>query len=390
MRRKITIVGSGYVGMSISALLGKRHDIKILEVDSSKVEIVNNNQSTVQDSLIEKTLKTNSLSIRATLDKGEAYKDAEFIIIAAPTNFDENTKSFNSSSVDDILEDIASYNLNAFVVIKSTVPIGYTKKMQQLYKDIKIVFSPEFLREGNGLLDNLYPSRIIIGGFCSQCKDFVSIFKKLSLKENVPVLHMSSEEAESVKLFSNAYLAMRVSFFNELDSFALQNQLDTLKIINGVCSDKRIGDIYNNPSFGYGGYCLPKDTKQLLSDYSDTPQDLINAIINSNKTRKEFIASYVSRKNYNVIGIYRLIMKADSSNFRESAIIDIVQSLTGRGFEVIIYEPLIADKKFMNVKIENDLFKFKDQSEIILTNRINLDLSDVKDKVFSRDLLGLN
>lgn len=390
MKRKITIVGAGYVGMSISALLGKNHNVTILDIDPHKVGIINKKQSTVQDSLIEETLAKEPLSIKGTVDNEEAYKDAEFIIIAAPTNFDDKTNKFNSNAVDNILKNIYLFNKNALIVIKSTVPIGYTKKMQQFFKTKNIVFSPEFLREGRGLYDNLYPSRIVIGGSCNLCKDFVSILKKASIKENFPIYYMPSDEAEAVKLFSNAYLAMRVAFFNELDSFALENELNPSNIISGVCSDDRIGDIYNNPSFGYGGYCLPKDTKQLLTNYNNTPQDLIRAIIKSNNTRKDFITSYISRKRYKVIGIYRLIMKTDSNNFRESAILDIVKGLIGNGFEVIIYEPLYVEENYMNAKIETNLVKFKERSEIILSNRETSELIDVKYKVFSRDLHGSN
>ena len=376
---KITVVGSGYVGMSLSVLLAQHNDVTVLDIDAERVDKINKKQSTIVDSEIEQFLKNNSLSLKATLDKKIAYKDANFIIVATPTNYDLDTNRFDTYSVDSVVEDALKFSPQALIVIKSTIPVGHTKLLQEKFKTNRVIFSPEFLREGQALKDNLYPSRIIVGSYCKSGQEFAELLKQGSKKTDVETLLIRSTEAEAVKLFANTYLAMRVSFFNELDSYALANDLDTRSIIEGVSLDERIGDNYNNPSFGYGGYCLPKDTKQLLANYEHVPQTLINAIVSSNTTRKDFIADEIRKLNPNVVGFYRLVMKADSDNFRSSAVQGIMKRIKAKGVEVVVYEPELGEEEFFGSKVITDLDKFKQMSDVIVANRKADCLSDVED-----------
>ena len=387
---KITVVGSGYVGMSLSVLLAQYNDVVVLDIDPKKINKINNRQSTVADNEIESFLANKSLSLSATTDKSAAHMDASFIIIATPTNYDPSKNFFDTSSVDAVVQDALDINANALVVIKSTIPIGYTKLLQEKFKTNRIIFSPEFLREGQALKDNLYPSRIIIGSECTKGIEFANLLTKSAIKKDIETLFMPSTEAEAVKLFANTYLAMRVSFFNELDSYALINNLDTKSIIEGVCLDKRIGEGYNNPSFGYGGYCLPKDTKQLLANYDQIPQKVIKAVVSSNKTRKDFIANEILKKNPKVVGFYRLAMKKGSDNFRSSAIQGIIKRIKAKGVNVVIYEPFLDEEYFNNSKVLKSLDEFKKVSNVILSNRKAEELLDVSSKVFTRDLFGNN
>lgn len=389
-KSKITVVGSGYVGISLAVLLAKHNDVMVLDIDEARVDKINNRQSTIADTEIEILMAENSLSLTATLNKQDAYKNASFIIVATPTNYDSNTNHFDTSSVDAVVEDAFNLNLDALIVIKSTIPVGHTKLLQEKYESGRIVFSPEFLREGQALKDNLYPSRIIMGSMCRAGKEFVSLLKQGAKKIDIETLFISSSEAEAVKLFANTFLAMRVSFFNELDSYALAHQLDTKSIIDGVCLDERIGCWYNNPSFGYGGYCLPKDTKQLLANYGDVPQTLIEAIVSSNATRKDFIANEIIKRNPKVVGFYRLIMKQGSDNFRSSAVQGIIKRINDKGIEIIIYEPALKESDFLNLKVINDLKAFKQMSDVIAANRLMDDIQDVAYKVYTRDLFGKN
>lgn len=376
--------------MSLSVLLAQNNDVSILDIDSKKVDKINNNQSTVKDDDIEFFLKSKSLSISATLDPENAYRDSDYIIIAVPTNFNENLNCFETKSIDSVISDILKYNTDALIVIKSTVPIGYTKSLQRKYNNEKIIFSPEFLREGYALKDNLYPSRIIVGSTCNAGKDFANLLEQSSAKKDVKKQLISSNEAEAVKLFANSYLAMRIAFFNELDSFAIHNSLDTKSIIDGVCADERIGNNYNNPSFGYGGYCLPKDTKQLRANYDEVPQSLFDAIISSNDIRKDYISKLVQKLNPKVIGIYRLIMKKNSDNYRDSAVLGILNRLKSSKIEIVIFEPTIKEETFMDSRVINSIDEFKNVSDIILSNRISKELDDVIGKVFSRDVYNNN
>ena len=387
---KITVVGSGYVGMSLSALLAQHNDVVVLDVDPIRVDRINNKQSTVEDKEITTFLSEKSLLLTATLDKETAYQDASFIIVATPTNYDSNTNRFDTTIVDNVVEDALRLNLSALVVIKSTIPVGHTRSLQQKFSSDRIIFSPEFLRESQALKDNLYPSRIIVGSECAAGKDFAELLKQGALKENIETLFLGPTEAEAVKLFANTYLAMRVSFFNELDSYALAHELNTKSIINGVCLDERIGDGYNNPSFGYGGYCLPKDTKQLLANYKQIPQTLVQAIVLSNTTRKDFIADEILKANPKVVGFYRLIMKKGSDNFRSSAIQGIMKRIKAKGIEVVIFEPTLLEASFFGSMVIRDIEQFKSMSEIIVANRVSKILTDVKSKVFSRDVFGDN
>ena len=389
-RIKITVVGSGYVGMSLSVLLAQHNDVTVLDIDATRVDNINNKQSTVADTEIELFLAEKSLSLVATLDKQVAYDGASFIVVATPTNYDAETNRFDTSSVDAVVEDALTLNLDALVVIKSTIPVGHTKSLQEKFESDRVIFSPEFLREGRALKDNLHPSRIIVGGHCGASKTFCSLLVHGAEKEGIETLFMLSAEAEAVKLFANTYLAMRVSFFNELDSYALAHRLDTESIINGVCLDERVGSGYNNPSFGYGGYCLPKDTKQLLANYGQIPQTLIKAIVSSNTTRKDFIAEEILKRNPNVVGFYRLVMKEGSDNFRSSAVQGIMKRIKSKGIEVVIYEPSLHEDAFYGSKVISDLEDFKAISDIIIANRISERLSDVEEKVFSRDVYGEN
>ena len=387
---KITVVGSGYVGMSLAVLLSKKNKVVILDLDKEKVDKVNNKISTISDPDIENYLSNNELNLSATLNKESAYKDSDFIIIATPTDYDPVTNQFDTSSVDSVVKDALNFNKNALIVIKSTIPVGHTADCKKKNKSDRIVFSPEFLREGRALHDNLYPSRIIIGGHCEKSKIFASLLEDAAKKEKIVKIFMDSNEAEAVKLFANTYLAMRVSFFNELDSYALANKLNTKNIIDGVSLDTRIGDGYNNPSFGYGGYCLPKDTKQLLANYKHVPQTLIQAIVSSNTTRKDFIADEILKQKPNVIGFYRLVMKANSDNFRSSAIQGIMKRVKAKGVKVVIYEPELKQKDFFGSEVITNLYDFKLKSDLIVANRLAECLMDVKDKCFSRDLFGDN
>ncbi len=387
-KTKITIVGSGYVGMSLSVLLSQNNDVIILDIDKEKVEKINNKQSTVVDKEIELFFSEKSLSLIATSDKKIAYKEADFIIVATPTDYDSSKNFFDTSSVDKVVEDIQKHNSDAMIIIKSTIPVGHTKMLQEKFSTKQIIFSPEFLREGQALRDNLYPSRIIIGSNCEKASEFADLLKKGAKKKDIEVLFIGSSEAEAVKLFSNTYLAMRVSFFNELDSYSLIRDLDTKSIIEGVCLDERIGLGYNNPSFGYGGYCLPKDTKQLLANYEQIPQTLIKAIVSSNVTRKDFIADEILKKNPKVVGFYRLVMKEGSDNLRTSAIQGIMKRIKAKGIKVVIYEPLIYEKYFYNSDVLKSLKEFKKSSNLILSNRMTDELNDVSHKVFTRDLFG--
>ena len=385
---KITVVGSGYVGMSLAVLFAQNNDVTILEIDSKKVDAVNNMQSTIVDSDIDDLLSKSKLSLSATLDKESAYKNANFIVVATSTNYDPANNRFDTSSVDKVVKDALSLNANAAIVIKSTTPVGYTKSLQEKYHTERVFFSPEFLREGQALNDNFYPSRIIVGSKTEAGKAFSSLLIDGSKCENVPTSFIDSTEAEAIKLFANTYLAMRVSFFNELDSFALAHNLNSKDIINGVCLDKRIGKGYNNPSFGYGGYCLPKDTKQLLANYEQVPQTLIHAIVSSNGTRKDLIADEIIKLNPKVVGVYRLVMKQGSDNYRASAIQGVMKRIKAKGIKVVVYEPYFNDSKFFESKVIRSLDEFKGISDIIISNRLTGELDDVREKVFTRDLFG--
>jgi len=390
MKAKITVVGSGYVGMSLAVLLAKDNDVKVLDIDAERIEKINNFQSTIVDKDIVQYLSNEKLSLSATLDEEIAYQDSDFIIVATPTNYDVETNQFDTGTVDSVVEEALTKNSEALVIIKSTVPVGYTKSLQDKFKTSRIIFSPEFLREGQALHDNLYPSRIIVGSECELGVKFAHLLQQASDKKEVDTLFMRSTEAEAVKLFANTYLAMRVSFFNELDSYALANELDTKGIIQGVSLDNRIGDSYNNPSFGYGGYCLPKDTKQLLANYEHVPQTLIKAIVSSNTTRKDFIADEIRKLNPKLVGFYRLVMKANSDNFRSSAIQGIMKRIKAKGIEVVVFEPELDQEEFYGSKVIVDINEFKEMSDIIVTNRKATILEDVKHKCFSRDLFGDN
>jgi|TARA_B110000879_G_C11155588_1_gene506714 UDPglucose 6-dehydrogenase len=387
----ITIIGAGYVGMSLSVALAQQNSVKLYDTDEDRVNKINNLQSTVEDADISRFLQEKKLSICGTTSKKEAYKDAKYYIIATPTDFDSETNYFDTSSVESTIKDILNFNHNAIIIIKSTIPIGFTKYLKKIFKTERIIFSPEFLREGMALHDNLYPSRIIAGGSHAPAKAFVNILKECSLNLDVKILIMDSSDAEAVKLFSNAYLAMRVSFFNELDSFALSKNLSSENIIKGVSSDPRIGNHYNNPSFGYGGYCLPKDTKQLLANFENVPQKIFTAIVESNNTRKDFVASVIKDLKPKILGVYRLTMKEGSDNLRVSAIQDIIKILKDKkDIEIIIYEPEITDNSFLGCNLENDLLSFKNKADVIICNRDNGDLKDISNKVFSRDIFGIN
>ncbi|RVT53087.1 nucleotide sugar dehydrogenase [Acinetobacter indicus] len=386
---KITVVGTGYVGLSNAMLFALKHDVIVLDIDDTRVQLLQQRKAPIQDELIERYL-AKEINFKATLDSTVAYASAEVIIIATPTNYDEQTNYFDTSSIEQVLNDLSNQNSKAIIVIKSTIPVGFTQKMQAQYPNLKIVFSPEFLREGKALLDNLYPSRIVVGDTSEIGQKIGALFKSGSLKEDVDVLLMNSTEAEAVKLFSNTYLAMRVAYFNELDTYCASRGLNSKDIISAVGKDPRIGTHYNNPSFGYGGYCLPKDTKQLLANYQDVPQTLISAIIQSNTTRKDFIAEQIVKKAPETVGIYRLVMKAGSDNFRQSAIQGIMKRLKAKGIRVVVYEPVLQESSFFGSDVINDLAEFKQQSDIIIANRIVSDLDDVLKKVFTRDLFGDN
>ena len=388
--KKIVVVGSGYVGMSLSVLLAQKNKVIVLDIDKSRVDSINSKKSTVKDSHIQDFLNNKNLSIKATLDAKKAYMNCDIIIIATPTNYDPVKKYFDTSSIDSVMKQIKSYQCDPLIVIKSTIPVGYTKSLQEKYSSDKIIFSPEFLREGMALYDNLYPSRVIIGSEESHSKVFAEVLIEASLDKETQTLFMSSSEAEAIKLFANTYLAMRVSFFNELDSYALASNLNAVNIIKGISLDSRIGDGYNNPSFGYGGYCLPKDTKQLLADFDGIPQNLVSAIVSSNESRKDFISNQIASNKPKTVGIFRLIMKEGSDNFRDSAIQGVMERVKSMGISVIVYEPYHNEKHFNGYRVENDFNIFKNTCDVIVANRLSEELNDVMHKVFSRDIFREN
>lgn len=385
---KITVAGTGYVGLSNAVLLSQFHDVIAFDIDQNKVDLINKKISPIDDKEISEFLKQRPLTLKATTDKNEAFHEADYIIISTPTDYDIETNYFNTSSIEAVIKDVMLIKKDTFIVIKSTIPVGYVESVRKEFNIDNIIFSPEFLREGKALYDNLHPSRIIIGGSSEKAKQFGKLLSSASLKPDVQVIFMNSTEAESVKLFSNTYLAMRVSFFNEVDNFSIIKNLDIDNLIKGISLDPRIGDYYNNPSFGYGGYCLPKDTKQLLANYKDVPQNLIQAVISSNSTRKDLIADQIINKNPKVVGVYRLVMKEGSDNYRSSSIQGVIKRIKAKGIEVIIYEPSITEDSFFQSRVIKDLDSFKSESCLIITNRNSPKLNDVIDKVYTRDISG--